>query len=199
MLLHTCLLMYCYLSSLIQETSSSTVHRTANDWLMQARHWLAFHCEENGKTKTKHGNKYPRSVSFCCACVCFGHLWRRKKWQVWVLQFKAFPASSSHAAVDEWASSSCQVVEQKRTSLVFPSLFSDFWSWAQIPTNWSDKTSDSVNHRWFIQPELKASSVWINLHNLNWSLHFFDFLIRQTVLQILPSDALYQHHSALVY
>lgn len=164
------------------------------------RHVIGLHfiVKKTGKQKQNMGTNIPVQ-SLSVVRMCFGHLWRRKKWQVWVLQLKAFPASSSHAAVDEWASSSCQVVEQKRTSLIFPSLFSDFWSWAQIPTNWSDKTSDSVNHRWFIQPELKASSVWINLHNLNWSLHFFDFLIRQTVLQISPSDALYQHHSALVY
>lgn len=169
---------------------------------MQACHWLAFHCEENRKTKTKHGNKYPCSISFCCAYVYVFWTFMKKKERSdrsESCSSRPLPASSSHTAVDEWASSSCQVVEQKRTSLIFPSLFSSFWSWAQIPTNWSDKTSDSVNHRWFIQPELKASSVWINLHNLNWSLHFFDFLIRQTVLQILPSDALYQHHSALVY
>lgn len=55
------------------------MHRTANDWLMQARHWLAFHCEENGKTKTKHGNKYRCSVSFCCAYVFWTFMKKKER------------------------------------------------------------------------------------------------------------------------
>lgn len=165
---------------------------------MQACHWLAFHCEENKNKTWEQISLF--NLLLLCVRVCVLDIYEEERSdRSESCSSRPLPASSSHAAVDEWASSSCQVVEQKRTSLIFPSLFSNFWSWAQIPTNWSDKTSDSVNHCWFIQPELKASSVWINLHKLNWSLHFFDFLIRQTVLQILPSDALYQHHSALVY